>query len=130
MSRGTVLLVDDEPHIPLVVGRRLTSAGFEVVTAPDGEEGLAAARESRPDLIISDLQMPFMSGAELAAALRADEQLRDIPFILLTARGYVLPEAERGAPNIKLILSKPFSVHQILEAAEQLLAGPGRAEAA
>jgi CheY-like chemotaxis protein len=130
MNRGTVLLVDDEPHIPLVVGRRLASAGYEIITASDGEEALAVAIESPPDLIITDLQMPFMSGAELAAALRADERLRDIPVVLLTARGYVLPEEEQHAPNIKRFLSKPFSVRQILETVEELLDSPGQSEAA
>ena len=70
MSCVKVLLVDDEPHIPMVVGRKLSSAGYEVITASDGEEGLAAANEFGPDLIITDLQMPYMSGAELAAATR------------------------------------------------------------
>lgn len=130
MSRGIVLLVDDEPHIPLVVGRRLTAAGYEVVTAPDGEEALEAAKEAHPAIIITDLQMPFMSGAELAAALRADPALRDIPVVLLTARGYVLPPEEQNAPNIRRFLAKPFSVHQILETVEQLLGYAGDTEAA
>lgn len=128
MSCARVLLVDDEPHIPMVVGRKLSNAGFEVITASDGEEALAAAREFSPDLIITDLQMPYMSGAELAAALRADQSLRDIPVILLTARGYVLSDEEREATNIKHFLSKPFSVHEILRVVEELL--PGRSEAA
>lgn len=128
MSVAKVLLVDDEPHIPMVVGRKLSTAGFEVATAADGEEGLAAAKEFCPDLIITDLQMPYMSGAELAAALRADPSLRDIPVILLTARGYVLSDEEREATNIKHFLSKPFSVHEILRVVEETL--PGRSEAA
>jgi len=130
MSRGIVLLVDDEPHIPLVVGRRLSAAGYEVLTAPDGEEALALAKETHPALIITDLQMPFMSGAELAAALREDAALRDTPVVLLTARGYVLPAEEQNAPNIKRFLAKPFSVHQILEAVEQILGHADEAGAA
>ncbi|MFG0259178.1 MAG: response regulator [Phycisphaerales bacterium JB041] len=128
MSVAKVLLVDDEPHIPMVVGRKLTAAGYEVSTASDGEEGLAAAREFAPDLIITDLQMPYMSGAELAAALREDPSLRKIPVILLTARGYVLSDEERESTNIKHFLSKPFSVHEILRVVEETL--PGRSEAA
>lgn len=121
MSRGTVLLVDDEPHIPMIVGKKLTAAGFEVSTASDGEEGFAAARDIRPDLIITDLQMPYMSGAELAAALNDDKELRKIPVILLTARGYVLTDDEREFSNIKEFLSKPFSVHAVLTLVEKLL---------
>lgn len=121
MSRGTILLVDDEPHIPMVVGRKLTAEGFEVVTASDGEEGMAAAREVGPDLIITDLQMPYMSGAEFAAALHADGSLRHIPVVLLTARGYVLSDEERSRTNIRRFLSKPFSVQQILGVVDELL---------
>jgi CheY-like chemotaxis protein len=121
MPGARILLVDDEPHIPLVVGRKLIGAGYAVLTASDGEEGFAMAKEASPDLIITDLQMPYMSGAELAFALRNEEKTRHIPVILLTARGYVLPEEERGAPNIKRYLAKPFSVHQILDAVGELL---------
>lgn len=127
MSRHTILLVDDEPHIPMVVGRKLSNAGYEVVTASDGEEGFAAAKESGPDLIITDLQMPYMSGAELAAALWQDETLREIPVILLTARGYVLSDEERQSTNIKRFLSKPFSVHEILRVVQELLGGQAEA---
>lgn len=129
MSRGTVLLVDDEPHIPLVLGRKLEGAGFSVVTAADGEEGLIAATESQPDLVITDLQMPFMSGVEFAAALGKHPDLSAVPVVLLTARGYVLPQGEFELSNIVRVLAKPFSVHQILEVVEQLIGG-GRSEAA
>jgi CheY-like chemotaxis protein len=127
MSRGTVLLVDDEPHIPLVLGRKLEAAGFTVVTAADGEEGLMAAEETGPDLVITDLQMPFMSGAEFAAALAAHEKLSSVPVVLLTARGYVLPQGEFELPNVIKVLAKPFSVHQILEVVEQLIGGQSEA---
>lgn len=129
MSRGTILLVDDEPHIPLVLGRKLGNAGFTVVTASDGEEGLIAAEESAPDLVITDLQMPFMSGIEFAAALASHKTLSRVPIVLLTARGYVLPESGFEEANVARILAKPFSVHQVLEVVEQLIGGD-RAEAA
>lgn len=130
MARGTILLVDDEPHIPMVVGKKLAAAGFDVVTASDGEEGLVAARESRPVLIITDLQMPYMSGAELAEAVRQTESIADTPIVLLTARGYVLSDDQRDRCRIERVLSKPFSVSQILKMVEELL-GPGdHAEAA
>ncbi len=129
MSRGTVLLVDDEPHIPLVVGRKLEAAGYTVVTASDGEEGLLAAQETTPDLVITDLQMPFLSGVEFAAALGADASLAGVPVVLLTARGYVLPGEEFEISNIVRVLAKPFSVHQILEVVEQLIGG-SKSEAA
>src|SRR5438874_1796932 len=64
----------------------LLATEWDVRTAGDGVEGLAAARRLRPDLILSDLMMPRMSGTELCAAVKADPELRQAPFVLLTAR--------------------------------------------
>ena len=123
MPQHTVLLVDDEPHIPMVVGRKLESAGFRVVTAGDGEEGLAVAEESKPDLIITDLQMPFMNGIEFAMALRASGAFNRVPIILLSARGYIAGDEAIARAGISRVLAKPFSVRQILDLVIELL-GP------
>ena len=123
MAQRTILLVDDEPHIPMVVGRKLESAGFRVLTAGDGEEGLAVAEECRPDLVITDLQMPFMNGIELATALRSHGSFNTVPIILLSARGYIAGDEAIAAAGISRVLAKPFSVRQILDLVVELL-GP------
>ena len=83
-----ILVVDDESHILHVVSLKLTHAGYEVITAEDGEEALAMALEHGPDLVITDYQMPFMSGLELCVAMREHEATRDTPALMLTARGF------------------------------------------
>lgn len=110
-----VLVVDDESHITHVVSLKLRNAGYEVVTAADGEEGYEIASTQAPDLIITDLQMPYMTGVEMCAKLRLSQQTASIPVILLTARGYALAQEDLARTNIKEMLSKPFSPREVLE---------------
>lgn len=121
MDRKKILVIDDEAHITHVVALKLGNAGYEVVTAQDGEEGLEMAFQERPDLIITDLQMPYMSGSELCARLREDPRTSDIPAVMLTARGYALSQEDLDKTNIKSVMSKPFSPRQVLETAHELL---------
>ena len=120
-SRGLILLADDEPHITLVLARKLRSSGFDVVTAEDGEEAFDCARETPPSLVVTDLQMPFMTGIDLARALKTHETTSEIPVIMLTARGYVLNPGELESTNIRYIMSKPFSAREIVEKVSELL---------
>ena len=98
------------------------------MVASDGEEALGVARRERPSLIITDFQMPFMTGLELCTELAADPATAVIPVILLTARGHSLGDAVESPPNIRQILSKPFSPRAILNLVEELIgdAGNGR----
>ncbi len=114
MARGRILVIDDEPHIVQVVSLKLRNAGFEVIVASDGEEGFELACEHRPDLIITDFQMPYMTGLELCRALASRQHTRSIPVIILTARGYALDEQDLAVGNIRDVVSKPFSPRAIL----------------
>jgi two-component system, OmpR family, alkaline phosphatase synthesis response regulator PhoP len=118
----TILLVDDEPHITHVMALKLRGAGFTVVTARDGEEALELAKEHRPDLVITDLQMPYMSGLELCVRLRRTPETSETPALMLTARGYVLDPFDLQQTNIKQVLPKPFSARDILARAQEVLA--------
>jgi two-component system phosphate regulon response regulator PhoB len=109
-----VLVVDDESHITHVVSLKLRNAGYDVVTAADGEEGYEAACAQAPGLIITDLQMPYMTGVEMCAKLRANAATAGIPVILLTARGYALAPDDLARTNIKEMMSKPFSPRDLL----------------
>lgn len=110
-----ILVVDDESHITHVVSLKLRNAGYDVVTAADGEEGYEAACAQTPDLIITDLQMPYMTGVEMCAKLRSNASTAGIPVILLTARGYALAQEDLARTNIREMLSKPFSPREVLE---------------
>lgn len=79
-----VLIVDDTQTLRSVIQVYLVGHGWEFVEAQNGSEGLAKARATRPDLVISDVGMPIMDGFELCAAIRADPALRQTPVVLLT----------------------------------------------
>lgn len=116
-----ILIVDDESHILHVVSLKLRNAGYEVVTAEDGEEGVAAATEHWPDLIISDYQMPYMTGLELCLTLRQQDATREIPVLMLTARGFSLAQDYLEQTNIVGVVSKPFSPREILARVQETL---------
>lgn len=116
-----ILVVDDEPHIRHVVSLKLSNAGFEVITAEDGQEGLQLAQESAPDLVITDYQMPFLTGLELCEQLKADARTREIPALMLTARGFSLAPDQLAKTNISEVISKPFSPSGVLNRVRQLL---------
>lgn len=118
-----ILAVDDEAHILHVVSLKLRNAGFNVTTAQDGEEALESCLAERPDLIITDFQMPRMSGLEFCMALRAGEHDHKIPVIMLTARGFDVSASEMAAAGIALVVEKPFSPREILARVEELLSG-------
>ncbi len=121
MGTKKILVCDDEPHIVHVVAAKLRNAGFEVLTALDGAEALSAAQQHRPDLVITDYQMPFLSGLELCTKLREDENLCDTPAIMLTARGFSLGDGVLEGTNVRRLLAKPFSPRAVLEAVKEIL---------
>lgn len=121
MGKGSILVVDDEAHITHVVSLKLRNAGYEVRTAGDGEEAYELACAEPPDMVITDLQMPYMSGLALCLKLKATRATAHVPAVMLTARGHALEEHDLEKTNIRLVLSKPFSPRQILETVEQIL---------
>jgi len=128
MSTPTVLIVDDESHITQVVSLKLRKAGYRPITAGDGEEGYEVACQQRPDLIITDLQMPYMNGLELCQRLQSNPQTRAIPVVVLTARGYSLGPDDLDRVRVTGMLSKPFSPRELLEHVERALAAGGGAD--
>ncbi len=112
-----ILVVDDDPDILALVRFKLEASGHEVVTAPDGEAGLAAAREHRPDLVLADWTMPRLTGVEMLARMRAEPTIAGIPFILLTARAQQVDE-----PGIDGFIAKPFSLAELTQSIDAVLA--------
>src|SRR5580704_5886391 len=86
MALGTVLVVDDDPVIVKLLQVNFEMEGYTVISAIDGKEGLARAREDAPDIIILDVMMPGLNGIDVARALKADPKTGDIPIILLSAK--------------------------------------------
>jgi DNA-binding response OmpR family regulator len=126
MNPRNVLVVDDEPHITHVVCLKFRNSGHEVRTAADGEQAFELASRQVPDIIITDLQMPYMDGLELCMKLKQHAPTSAVPVIMLTARGHAISPHDLAQTNIRLVLSKPFSPREVLESAERLMAeGPG-----
>jgi len=109
-----ILVIDDEIEIREILTKAFSIQGHQVTTAVDGLEGLNAAREFSPDLILLDLTMPRMDGYQVLEALKADSNLQNIPVIILTAlsnRAEVIKGLEQGANDY---IGKPFSLQELL----------------
>jgi len=127
-DKPLILVVDDEAHILHVVSLKLSKAGYEIITAEDGEEGLSVALESQPDLVITDFQMPFMTGLELCIELKQREETAQIPTLMLTARGFSLSADDLDKTNIAGVISKPFSPREVLDQVKNLIMSDSHSE--
>lgn len=118
----TILIADDEPHIRHILTDKLRSSGFLVVEARDGEEALELAVSDPPDLLITDLQMPLLSGLELCQMLRSRPRTAGVPALMLTARGHVLSPTDLANTNVREVMSKPFGARQLVETVKAIIA--------
>jgi len=112
--KKTVLVVDDEKDLRDLLDYNLSQAGFRVQTAMDGATAVASVRREKPDLVLLDVMMPELSGTEVLKILRSDPGARDIPVILLTARGEEIDRLlgfELGADDY---VTKPFNVRELI----------------
>lgn len=117
----TVLIADDEPHIRHLVGTKLKLAGFNVLIASNGQDCLQLAREHRPELIVTDYQMPVLSGFEMSQALAGDQDTASIPVILLTARGHKLSDDDLSTTSIQMVIDKPFGPSDLITRVKGML---------
>ncbi|MHB8883331.1 MAG: response regulator [Thermodesulfovibrionales bacterium] len=121
MSTKKILVVDDEPDIIELVSYNLNKEGFETVTALDGEEALNLIRSRIFDFVILDLMLPGMQGSELCRILRNDSKTRNIPIIMLTAKGEEIDRIlglELGADDY---MAKPFSPRELVARVKAVL---------
>ena len=117
----TVLIVEDEPPQAEMLSYNLQKEGYRVMLADDGEEGLLMARESLPDVIVLDWMLPNLSGIEVCRRLRGDAATRDIPILMLTARGEEEDRVrgiETGADDYVV---KPYSPRELVARIKGLL---------
>jgi len=114
IANKRILVVDDEPDVLRLVSSNLTNAGFNVVTAEDGQSAIAQARDTLPSLIVLDLMLPDMSGFEVYRILKKQLSTSQIPVIMLTAKAEVVDRIvglEMGADDY---LTKPFSPRELV----------------
>ena len=116
-----ILVVDDEIHIVHVVTIKLRNNGFDVITAENGADAFDLACKEKPDVIVTDFQMPGMTGLELIEKLRQNPDTLNVPVIMLTARGFAVEQEQKETLRISDCLSKPFSPRELLSIVEDVL---------
>jgi CheY-like chemotaxis protein len=109
-----ILVVDDEPDLRFILRRVFEKAGFEVHEAGHGAQAMEQAAASPPDLVVTDMMMPVMGGAELISRLHADPVTAAIPILAVTGDSQLAGEADA-------VLSKPYRAREIMAAANALL---------
>ena len=118
-----VLICDDEPYIRESVSYVAREAGYDVLTAEDGEEAVQAALRELPDLIFLDLMMPRRNGFQVCEALRAEASTRRIHIIILTARGQEVDRVKGEQAGANEYLTKPFSPRKLRQRMHEILDG-------
>jgi DNA-binding response OmpR family regulator len=118
-----VLVADDDDDILLLVTTRLRRDGFEVVQASSGDEALRLAREKRPRLAVLDIGMPGLDGLEVLEQIRADDELRDMRVLLLTAKAQESDVRRGFDTGADAYVKKPFSPAELSTRVRELLDG-------
>lgn len=109
-----ILVVDDERHIVRLIQVNLERAGYQVLTAFDGKEGLKKVSSEKPDLVVLDVMMPYLDGFEVLKRMKADSAMKDIPVIMLTAKAQDADVFRGWASGVDMYLTKPFNPMELL----------------
>jgi|WetSurMetagenome_2_1015567.scaffolds.fasta_scaffold1506023_1 DNA-binding response OmpR family regulator len=119
--RSKILIVDDERMLRLGLARCMENAGFETLTAEDGEQALALVRGEQPDLVVLDVMMRGMNGLDVCRTLRADPAARGVRIVFLSARGQERERAEGLDAGADYYMTKPFDYRDLIRVVKQLL---------
>ena len=120
-----ILIADDRSEVVELVKVTLEGEGYRTIDASDGREALEKIRKEKPDLVLLDIVMPKMDGFEVLSQLKKDPVLKEIPIIMLTAKGQK-PDQEKGRRlGAQDYIAKPFSPSALLKRIEEILAGVG-----
>lgn len=124
MGKNRILLIEDEKDMMEMLTFRLEAAGFEVIQAYDGQEGLDKAYAHNPDLILLDLMLPKIDGYKVCRALKSDEKHRKIPIAIITARADLKGKAFGLECGAEAYIVKPFDPEQLMDKIKELLKEP------
>ena len=115
-----ILIIEDDPYIAKFLASRLRHSGYDVISAKDGREGVTKAVEENPDLVITDLALPYITGNVIVRMLRASEEHKKIPIIMLSA--FIHAEMGRGVEvPADAYIPKPFDPEKLLAKIRELL---------
>ena len=109
-----ILVIEDEPDLQRILDYNLRKAGYEVLQALRGNEGLEKARQARPDLVLLDLMLPDLQGTDVCRLLKAEAGTRDIPVIMLTAKGEEIDRVLGFELGVEDYVVKPFSIRELI----------------
>jgi len=121
MAKRKILVVDDERYILHILDFSLGAEGYEVITAGDGEQAVERARTEHPDLVVMDIMMPKMDGYEACRLIKSDPETRQIPVIILTAKGRDGDQKRGRDAGADEYLTKPFSPAKLIERVHSVL---------
>ena len=121
MAGEKILNIDDSPTVQRLIEMILSSQGYEVVLASDGEEGIAKAKSERPDLILVDFVMPKMNGYQVCKTLKDDPGFKDTPIILVTSKGDKVGSKFVDVLGIAEYFTKPFQPEELLAKIREVL---------
>ena len=116
-----ILVVEDTEDNRQIIRDLLTSAGYEMIEAVNGEEGVTMAAEHRPDLILMDIQLPVIDGYEATRRIKAQPELKHIPIIAVTSYALSGDEAKTREAGCDAYVAKPFSPRQLLAKIREFL---------
>jgi two-component system cell cycle response regulator DivK len=116
-----ILAVEDQEDNMQILRDLLTSTGYELIEAENGEEALAALEKQRPDLILMDIQIPIIDGYEVTRRIKANPALRSIPIIAVTSHALGEGEEKARAAGCDDFVAKPYSPRQLLAKVRQYL---------
>jgi two-component system alkaline phosphatase synthesis response regulator PhoP len=119
-----VLLCDDEIHILRAAEFKFRRAGYDVRIAGDGQAAWEAIQQQKPDVVITDYQMPRLDGFGLVQRIRANPDTQNLPVLMLTAKGFELSQEELARKwKVAAVVAKPFSPRDLLQRVEKILSG-------
>lgn len=118
-----ILIADDEPNILISLEFLMKREGFEVVLARDGQEAIDSIKREHPALVLLDVMMPIKTGFDVCSEVRANEKLRDMLIVMLTAKGRDTDVAKGLALGANAYMTKPFSTRELVQKVHELL-GP------
>ena len=121
----TILIVDDEADLASLVEFNLKQAGLDTAVALTGEQALALAARHKPDLVLLDLMLPDISGRDVCRKLRANPQTRDVPIVMLTARGEEADRVQGFEVGADDYVTKPFSPRELVLRVKAILRRAG-----
>lgn len=119
-----ILIADDEIYMLRLLEMTFKKGGYNVASCRDGQEALALANNTAPQLIVLDVMMPGLDGLGALRQLKGNPVTRDIPVVVLSAKGQALTKTEAEQAGAVLFLAKPFSPNQLLGEVQRILAPP------